>query len=154
MTNNDILRRLRFIFELSDSQISEISAQAGKQVAVADVSRMLKSDDDPELLECSDHELATFLNGFINFKRGKREGPGPEPETTLTNNAIFQKLKIALDLKADDILEILGSVHFVISKHELTALFRKQGHKHYRECKDQLLRNFLKGLQLKLRGAC
>jgi uncharacterized protein YehS (DUF1456 family) len=62
------------------------------------------------------------------------------------------KLKIALNLKAEDVLEILELAEFRISKHELSAFFRKPGHKHYRECKDQILRNFLQGMQLKYRG--
>ena len=61
------------------------------------------------------------------------------------------KLKIALNLKADDVLGILDLANFRISKHELSAFFRRPDHKHYRECKDQILRNFLKGIQLKYR---
>tara|TARA_R110002074_G_scaffold236852_3_gene408706 strand:- start:92 stop:415 length:324 start_codon:yes stop_codon:yes gene_type:complete len=89
-----------------------------------------------------------FLNGFINFKRGKRDGPQPKPEKQLNNNMVFQKLRIALNLKADDILQL---VDFDLSKHELSALFRKPGNKSYRECKDQILRNFLLGIQHQLR---
>jgi uncharacterized protein YehS (DUF1456 family) len=57
-----------------------------------------------------------------------------------------------LSLQADDVLELVNRDDFRISKHELSAFFRKPGHKHYRECKDQVLRNFLKGIQLKYRG--
>jgi uncharacterized protein YehS (DUF1456 family) len=66
---------------------------------------------------------------------------------------VFTKLKIALNFKAEDVLEVLGSTGHTLSKHELSAFFRKPDHKHYRECKDQVLRNFLKGLQLKYRKA-
>jgi len=89
---------------------------------------------------------------LINDKRGKREGAQPEPEKLLNNNIIFMKLKIALNLKAEDVLGILELAEFRISKHELSAFFRKPGHKHYRECKDQILRNFLQGMQLKYRS--
>jgi uncharacterized protein YehS (DUF1456 family) len=88
---------------------------------------------------------------LIIDKRGKKEGPQPKPEKHLTNNIIFRKLKIALDLKADDVLDILDLANLRISKHELSALFRRSDHKHYRICKDQILRNFLKGVQLKYR---
>jgi len=115
------------------------------------ISDWLKKDDDPAYQSCSDNQLAVFLNGLINDKRGKKEGAQPEPEKHLTNNIIFMKLKIALNLKADDVLEILSLVDMDISKHELSAFFRKTGHKHYRKCKDQILRNFLKGVQLKYR---
>ena len=88
-----------------------------------------------------------FLNGFIYQKRGKKEGVQPKAETRLTNNMIFVKLKIALDLRADKILEILALSNVRISKHELSAFFRRPGHKHYRDCQNQILRNFLTGLQ-------
>jgi uncharacterized protein YehS (DUF1456 family) len=99
----------------------------------------------------SDRELAIFLNGLIIEKRGKKDGLQPEPESRLSNNSIFTKLKIALNLKAEDVLEILSLADFALSKHELSAFFRKPEHKHYRECQDQVLRNFLNGLQTKMR---
>jgi len=88
---------------------------------------------------------------LINDKRGKKEGPQPEPEQRLTNNIVFRKLRIALNLKAEDILEIMDLANVSISKHELSAFFRRTDHKHFRECNDQILRNFLKGVQLKYR---
>jgi len=111
----------------------------------------LKKNDDSAFQECSDTHLAIFLNGLIDDRRGKREGPQPKPELQLNNNIIFRKLKIALDLKADEVLEILKLSDMSISKHELSAFFRKSDHKHYRDCKDQILRNFLNGVQLKYR---
>ncbi|MEC4684300.1 MAG: DUF1456 family protein [Nitrospirota bacterium] len=149
MTNNDILRRIRYTFDFDDSTMIAIFGLAGCQVTREQISDWLKKDDDPAYQKCSDTQLAIFLNGLINYKRGKKEGPQPEPERRLTNNIIFRKLRIALNLKAEDILEIMDLAGLRISKHELSAFFRKPGHKHYRECKDQVLRNFLKGLQLK-----
>lgn len=149
MTNNDILRRIRYTFDFNDNKMIEIFAQADLMVTREQISDWLKKDDDPAFVACSDINLATFLNGFINEKRGKKEGAQPEPEKKLTNNMIFRKLKIALNLKDDDVIELLVHADFQISKHELSAFFRKPGHKHYRECKDQILRNFLKGMQLK-----
>ena len=61
-------------------------------------------------------------------------------------------MKIALNLQAEDMLEVMSSADFRMSKHELSAFFRKPEHKHYRECKDQILRHFLKGVQIKYRG--
>ena len=151
MTNNDIFRRLRYIFNFNDSKMIAVFGAANHQVTRAQVSDWLKKDEDPAVQKCSDTELATFLNGLINHKRGKKAGAQPEPEKRLTNNMIFVKLKIALNLKAEDVLDILELADFRISKHELSALFRRPGHKHYRECKDQILRNFLTGMQLKYR---
>ena len=151
MNNNDILRRIRYVFDFGDSKMIAIFDKAGHEVTRGQVSDWLKKDDDPAYQECSDTQLAIFLNGLINDKRGKREGAQPEPEARLNNNIIFMKLKIALNLKAEDVLEILELAEFRLSKHELSAFFRKSGHKHYRECKDQILRNFLQGMQLKYR---
>ncbi len=151
MTNNDILRRVRYTFDLKDSVMTEIFSLADLNVTDEQVIRWLKKEDDESFVKLSDTELAIFLNGFINFKRGKREGEQPKPEEKLSNNIVFQKLRIALNLKAEDILEILQLVDFRLSKHELSAFFRKPENKHYRECKDQILRNFLLGLQHQLR---
>ena len=153
MNKNDILRRIRYIFDLSDSKMISIFDQAGHQVTRTQISDWLKKDDAPAYQECSDKQLTLFLNGLINDKRGKKDGPRLEPEKSLSNNAVFMKLKIALNLKADDVIKILFLAGAKISKHELSAFSRRPGHKHYRECKNQMLRNFLKGLQLKYRPA-
>lgn len=151
MTNNDILRRIRYSFDFSDSRMIDIFAQADYEVTREQISDWLKKEDDPDYKACNDLHLAIFLNGLINDRRGKKEEGTPEPEKHLTNNLIFKKLKIALNLKADDILAILALVDKPVSKPELSAFFRKKGHKHYRQCKDQILRNFLHGVQLKYR---
>jgi uncharacterized protein YehS (DUF1456 family) len=152
MTNNDILRRIRYTFTIDDSKMIAIFGLADHQVTRAEISDWLKKEEDPAYQECSDTLLAIFLNGLINDKRGKKEGAQPEPEKRLTNNNIFMKLKIALNLKAEDVLAIMDLADFPMSKPELTAFFRKPGHKHYRDCKDQILRYFLKGMQLKYRS--
>ena len=152
MTNNDILRRIRYTFDLSDSAMIAIFGLADCQVTREQISDWLKKDDDPAYQRCSDTKFAIFLNGLINDKRGKREGAQPASERRLNNNIIFVKLKIALNLKAEDILEVMALADFPLGKHELSAFFRKPGHKHYRVCQDQILRNFLKGMQLKYRG--
>ncbi len=151
MTNNDILRRIRYTFDFDDSKMIAIFGLADHQVTRGQISDWLKKDDDPAYKKCSDTHLAIFLNGLINDKRGKKEGPQPDPEQQLTNNIIFRKLKIALNLKAEDVLEIMNLANLRMSKHELSAFFRKPDHKHYRDCKDQIMRKFLKGVQIKYR---
>ena len=151
MENNDILRRIRYTFDFNDSKMIALFELAGHQVSRSQISDWLKKEDDPSYRKCSDTRLALFLDGLIADKRGKKEGAQPKPNKDLTNNAIFMKLKIALNLKADEVLEVVGLAGFKMSKHELSAFFRKPGHKHYRECQDQVLRYFLKGMQLKYR---
>jgi len=151
MLNNDVLRRIRYSFDLSDTQVVNTFAAANKVVSRTQISDWLKKEEDPAFVECSDLLLAYFLDGFINEKRGKREGRQSKPESHLTNNLIFKKLRIALALKDDDILNILSLVDFKLSKHELSAFFRAPEHRQSRQCKDQVLRNFLNGLQAKYR---
>ncbi len=151
MDNNDILRRIRYTFDLSDSKMIEIFGLADYQVTRAQISDWLKKDDNPAFQQLYDNELAIFLNGLINDKRGKREREQPIPEKRLNNNIILRKLKIALNLKDDDILEILKLVDLRVSKHELSAFFRNPNQNQYRTCHDQFLRNFLYGMQLKYR---
>ncbi|HDZ05590.1 hypothetical protein LCGC14_0067060 [marine sediment metagenome] len=70
----------------------------------------------------------------------------------MTNNDVFKKLRVALKFRDDQIVEILQLVDFKISKSELGAFFRNEDHPNYMECGDQVLRNFLNGLVIHLRG--
>jgi uncharacterized protein YehS (DUF1456 family) len=149
MQNNDVLRRLRYIFDLNDTKMMEIFALAGYDATRAEISAWLKKDEDPDFRDMYDKFLAAFLNGFIIGRRGRKEGAQPKNESKLNNNIVFRKLKIALDLKAEDILEILALSDMHISKHELSAFFRNPDQNQYRPCKDQILRYFLNGLQIK-----
>ena len=152
MTTNDILRRVRYVFDFEDAKMIALFGLGGEEVTREKISAWLKRDDDPGYQPCTDTQLAVFLNGLITDRRGKKDGPAPEPETRLTNNIVLRKLRIALNLRAEGMLEYLSSAGLTISKHELSAFFRKPGHKHFRECQDQVLRNFLKGMELTFRA--
>jgi uncharacterized protein YehS (DUF1456 family) len=151
MTNNDILRRIRYTLDLGDDRMMAIFALADLQASRAQISDWLKKDDDPAFQALSDRQLTIFLNGLIIDRRGPNDSRGPDHENRLNNNLIFNKLKIAFDLKADAVLEIMELSEFNLSKHELSAFFRKPTHKNYRDCKDQVLRKFMQGLQIKYR---
>lgn len=151
MTHNDVLRRIRYIFDLNDNHMIEVFACADHTVTREQICAWLKQETDPGYQEIDDMQMAIFLNGWINARRGRREDNQPGPEGHLTNNMILMKLRIALNLQSEDILTLLEETGLIFSKHELTALFRKPGHKHYRRCEDQVLRNFLKGLQQRFR---
>lgn len=151
MNNNDIIRKIRYIFDYNDSAMFKIFKAAEHEVTIEQLSNWLKKDEDENFVGIYDKDLAIFLNGFINEKRGKKEGPQAKPEKTLNNNIILRKLKIALNLKDTDVLDLLDLAGIKFSKHELSAFFRKPDQKQYRMCKDQFLRNFLYGLELKHR---
>lgn len=151
MNNNDVIRRVRYSFNLNDKKMIKIFGLGGSEVTREQISAWLKRDDDPEAQPIYDKDLAIFLEGFIIKNRGKKEGVEPKPEKKLNNNIVFRKLKIALSLKDTDLQEIFRLVDFKVSKHELSAFFRNPSQSQYRPCKDQILRNFLHGMQLKFR---
>ena len=74
MTNNDVLRRIRYIFDFNDSKIISIFNCADFVVTREEISNWLKKDEDPAFVNLEDQKLAHFLNGLINDKRGKKEG--------------------------------------------------------------------------------
>lgn len=155
MINNDVLRSIRYTQDLSDAKVAEIIKLAGHDIAQPDIESFLKKEDEEGFVECSDEIMVSFLDGLIIHKRGQmdsRPAPDKKPEKHLSNNAILKKLRVAFELKEDDMHQILELAGFAVSKPELSALFRAKGHKNYRACGDQLLRNFLKGLAMRHRG--
>ena len=153
MLNNDVLRSLRYTLDISDAQMVDIIKLSGKQVAPSDLAAMLKKEDEEGFTPCDDELMAHFLDGLGFFKRGKDDSRPAQPlELPVTNNMVLKKLRVAFELKEDDMHTIMNSVDCPVSKPEMSALFRKFGHSNYRTCGDQFLRNFLKGLTLRVRG--
>ncbi|MEC7119070.1 MAG: DUF1456 family protein [Pseudomonadota bacterium] len=153
MINNDVLRSIRYILNISDAQLTEIASLGGATMSEADIVPMLKKDDEDGFVHCDDDLMAAFLDGLVYFKRGKDDSrPTPANTLPMSNNIVLKKLRVAFELKEDDMHDIMHSVDFAVSKPEMSALFRKYGHSNYRECGDQFLRNFLKGLTLRVRG--
>lgn len=172
MNNNDILIRIRYALDIKNSDMVEIFKLGGVEVTKEEVLLMLKKtkdsyydevDDDDieeENMKCNNFMLESFLNGLIIFKRGRQEPKPGQPERPAmsiknngsVNNVLLKKLKIALSLTSEDMLDILEDAGVLVTKGELSAIFRKEGHKHYVECGDNFARKFLKGLTLKYRG--
>lgn len=156
MINNDVLRSIRYMLDLSDIKVVEIAKLTDPTFPIekADVQAFLRKDDDPDFAECKDGVLAHFLDGLVIYCRGRNDSLPPRPvEKRVTNNVVLKKLRVAFELKDVDMHQVFASAGFPISKPELTALFRQPGHTNYRACGDQLLRNFLKGLTLRVRGS-
>jgi len=155
MINNDVLRSIRYMLDLGDIKVVEITRLADTDFPIekADVLSFLKKDEEEGYLECSNRVLAHFLDGLVFYRRGRDESLPPRPvEKRVTNNVVLKKLRVAFELKDVDMHHILEAAGFPISKPELSALFRQPDHKNFRLCGDQLLRNFLKGLTLRVRG--
>jgi uncharacterized protein YehS (DUF1456 family) len=155
MINNDVLRSIRFMLDLSDNKVVEITklADADFPIEKTDVQAFLRKDDEEGYVECSNRVLAHFLDGLVFHYRGKDESQPQRPiEKRVTNNVVLKKLRVAFQLKDVDMHQAFEDAGFPISKPELTALFRQPDHKNFRLCGDQALRNFLKGLTLRVRG--
>ncbi len=175
MDNNDILIRLRYALDIRDTDMVKIFKLGGVELTQEEVRKLLiKSKetyrynnevDEPDEIEekdenikCKNSTLESFLNGFIILKRGKQDPKPGQPEIPVLtrsenpNNMLLKKLKIALSLTSDDMLDIFEKTGVFVTKGELGAIFRKEGHKNYKECGDKYARNFLKGLALRIRG--
>lgn len=158
MINNDILRRVRYALNLKDSVMLEIFKSADCIIEHEELLNLLKKEDEEGFEKCNNKVLEAFLDGLIILKRGKQE---PKPGELVQavkinknniNNIILKKLKIALSFRSDDMLKIFKLAGLELSSSELSALFRKEDHKNYRECGDKYIRNFLKGLTIYYRG--
>lgn len=149
MTNNDLLRRVRYALDLGNAEMVAIFGLAGREIANRDLVAMLKKEGEEGFLPLEDELIGAFLDGLIAHKRGVRESSGEaKREEVLDNNLILRKLRIALELREEDMLAIFRSAGFPVSRPELSALFRAKGQHNYKACGDQLLRNFIKGLTL------
>ena len=157
MNSNDILRRFRYALNINDSVMLSIFKIAQCRMDKSQFQNLLKREDEPGFAACSNELLNLFLDGLIVYNRGKKDEKQNQEKRQglshpwLTNNIVLKKLKIALELKQEDLLEIFRLAGVKVSKGELSALFRREGHKNYRECKDQFLKFFFKGLALRHR---
>ncbi|MBG7608313.1 MAG: DUF1456 family protein [Verrucomicrobia bacterium] len=147
MTNNDILRRLRYAFDLNDGQMAKSIANTGAELNAAEVKRWLSREEEDGFLELSDAGLCRFLDGFIIEKRGPHpSGSIPEPLEFISTNEVLKKLRIALAMREEDVLEVFERAEFVVTKAELGSFFRKEGHRNFSKCPEQVLRKFIQGL--------
>ena len=155
MINNDVLRSIRYMLDLGDQHVVELARLADPSFALEkeEVRAFLLKEDEPGYQPCSDAVLAHVLDGLIVHLRGRDGSVAPRPvEKRISNNVVLKKLRVAFELRDVDMHQVFADAGFPVSKPELSALFRQPGHKNYRACGDQLLRNFLKGLTLRVRG--
>ena len=156
MINNDVLRSIRYMLDLSDNKVLELISlpDPGFAIDKEALQGFLKKEGEDGFVECPDVVLAHFLDGLVQHMRGKDDSLPPRPvEKRVNNNVVLKKLRVAFELTDVDMHQIFADAGFPISKPEMSALFRQAGHRNFRPCGDQLLRNFLKGLTLRVRGA-
>jgi len=151
MTNNDLLRRLRYALNLNGESIAELCTLGGYEIRPLDVLKLLKKEEESGFAVCDDTVMGAFLDGLIVSRRGAHDpkpGSAKTTGTALNNNLILRKIRIALELSDEAMLAILETAGVQLSKSELSALFRTKGHRNYKPCGDQMLRNFIRGLTL------
>jgi uncharacterized protein YehS (DUF1456 family) len=149
MTNNDVLRSFRYALDLKDSTMLACFAEGGPALSPAQLAALLRREEDAGFEPLSDELLSQFLDGFVSTRRGKREPKPGEPRAEraqLSNNRILRAVRIGLELKDTDVIEIMGLADTAVSKTELSALFRREDHRNYQPCGNQFLRSFLRGL--------
>ena len=154
MIANDVLRRLRFALNLNDQEMVRIFKLAEFDISPNHLIKIMKKEDEKDYILCRDDVLARFLDGLIIDRRGAQEGRKPEylpVGELLSKNEVLRKIRIALELKDTDIIAMMKLANFEVSKTELSAIFRRKGHRNYKECGNQFLRNFISGLTLRNR---
>lgn len=152
MTNNEVMKSVRYTFEIKNREVVEMIKAGGVELSVLDVVGLFKNEEEEGFIECPAEIIHAFLDGLILERRGPSDGPAKKFSTaTINNNTILRKLRIAFDMKDTDMIVTMKGVGFKISKGEINALFRAPTHKHYVACGDQFLRNFLKGLTRRYR---
>lgn len=150
MINNDYLRSIRYLLNINEAKMIDIIKLSGKTVTPEEMSSYLKIEDEEGFVKCDDDTMSHFLDGLVFYKRGKDDSRPRAPfELPVSNNVVLKKLKVAFQLKEEDMHVILEAAGFKFGRSELSAFFRKKDHANYRECGDQFLRNFFKGLNLK-----
>ena len=174
MNNNDILIRLRYALDIKDMDMVEIFGLGGIKITKEEVQEILVKSKNRSNNETEDEEfqandytkildnymLESFLNGLIIYKRGVQDSKPEDSEKQVpmlmdnrnVNNILLKKVKIALSLTSEDMLDILKDTGATLSKSELSAVLRKEGHRNYKECGDRYARNLLKGLAIRYRS--
>ena len=154
MLNNDILRSLRYILQTNNQELIRLLKLAEADASPEQMVAWLHKEEEEGYQRCPDIILSCMLNGLIYDKRGKDESAPPlAVERRVNNNVVLKKLRIAFSLKTDDILAIVTEQQFRISMPEITAMMRAPEHKNFRECGDQFMRYFLRGLAARLQAS-
>ncbi len=147
MNTNDILYKITKALSLSHEEILEAYTLENFKMDASHLENLLKKRQDKGFKACNYEDLGVFLDGLVTLKRGPSPKKSNDNEAVeLTNNLILKKLRIALELKEAETEIIFSLGEAELNKQQLASLFRKEGHKNFKECSDELLMAFLDGL--------
>ena len=146
LTTNDILFKIKNALDLTKEDMLKAYALENFSMDATHLDNILKPSKNRHFELCSYEELGVFLDGFITLKRGPSPKKDDEEAVELTNNLILKKLRIALELKEHELEMIFALADVELGKQQLASLFRKEGHKNFKKCSDEMLAAFLEGL--------
>lgn len=147
MTHNDVLRSVRYLLNVGEVTLVDIVGLGGGEVSRAEMAGFLRKEEEEGYHECGHQMMAHFLDGLVRYKRGHDKSRPPQPiEVPVTNNVVLKRLRVAFELKDNDIIRLIEKGGLRVSKTEVSAFCRRPEHRNYRDCGDQFLRNLLKGL--------
>lgn len=149
MVNKERLIKISQALDMEAIDVVELFEMGGYTIEEALVEDILAGSYEGTL---SYEALEMFLNGLIDFNRGQKEGQEKRPATMVEdlrsiNNVVLKKMKIAFSLSSQDLLTLINKGGVDISKEKLSCLFRKEGHKSYKYCRDVYVTGFLKALK-------
>jgi uncharacterized protein YehS (DUF1456 family) len=146
MTNNYVLKLIQRAIDISEVDILKIYKSMDKKITKEDVEDILREEQDEKFILLSDDGFLLFLDGLIEWRRGKSKTKSKKViKTYLNNNVILKKLRIAFDLKDEQMIKLFSLVEQEITSSELTPYFRKEGHVNFKRCSDSTLKKFIKG---------
>lgn len=148
LDNNDILRRFRYALNLNDATVLQAFALGGQSLERDELAPLLAREGADNFRPLDNTLLRAFLDGYIALRRGPRPASAPAPAAVrLDNNEILKKMRVALQLREEDLVAIMARGANPVGASEINALFRQRGHPKFKPCGDQFLRNFLTGLE-------
>ena len=147
ISTNEILYRIKKALNLTSKEMLETYKLETYKMEEKHLDGLLARRQNKDFILCSYEELGIFLDGLVTLKRGPSpKKPNNDETVSLTNNLILKKLRIALELKEAQTEIIFGLADVELSKQQLASLFRKESHKNFKPCSDELLMAFLEGL--------
>ncbi len=147
ISTNEILYRIQKALDLTIEEMIEAYKLEKFTMKPSHLQSLLKRRQDKSFMLCSYEELGVFLDGLVTLKRGPSPKKSTDEEAVeLTNNLILKKLRIALNLKESETEIIFGLADVELSKQQMASLFRKENHKNFKACSNELLMAFLEGL--------
>lgn len=162
MNNNERLKRLKSALKINENDMVEIFKLGYMNFTSDEVLKMCMVEDEivsqeekEYIIICKNDMFEAFLNGYIIYKRGESESDKGKPRPLMlgekdrrnVNNVLLKKVKIALSLTNEDLIDIFKNVEITTNNRELSPLFRKEGHKHYKKCSDAFAIGFIDGIE-------